>query len=132
MTSNTSVTTATDSSGNGNNGTLTNFTLSGATSNWAAGSTITSGNTCIVLNSTDFEAGKEIKIYPNPSNGIFNILAQENISIELYDVVGKLIMNQKLSIGTNSFDISNFNTGVYLLKVTNNNGNSETHKLIKN
>ena len=132
MTSNTSVTTATDSSGNGNNGTLTNFTLSGATSNWAAGSTITSGNTCIVLNSTDFEAGKEIKIYPNPSNGIFNILAQENISIELYDVVGKLIMNQKLSIGTNSFDISNFNAGVYLLKVTNNNGNSETHKLIKN
>lgn len=34
---NASVTTATDASGNGNNGTLTSFALTGATSNWAAG-----------------------------------------------------------------------------------------------
>lgn len=38
--SNTNVTTAHDSSGLGNDGTLTNFALSGSSSNWVAGSTI--------------------------------------------------------------------------------------------
>lgn len=130
--SNTSETTATDSSGNGNNGTLTNFALMGVTSNWAAGSSITTGNTCATLSSSDFETNTAVTIYPNPSNGIFNIESQENMSIEVYDIIGKLILSQKLSVGTNSFDISNFNTGVYLLKVTNDNGNIQTHKLIKN
>ena len=36
---NAGVTTATDSSGNGNNGTLTNFALTGTTSNWVDGQT---------------------------------------------------------------------------------------------
>mgnify|MGYP006141973023 CR=1 FL=1 len=130
--SNASETTAADSSGNGNNGTLTNFALTGVTSNWASGSVITTGNTCATLSSSDFENSAAITIYPNPSNGIFNIVSQENISIEVYDLIGKLIMSQKLSVGTNSFDISNFNTGVYLLKVINGNGKTQTHKLIKN
>ncbi|KIM09722.1 MAG: hypothetical protein KU29_00220 [Sulfurovum sp. FS06-10] len=131
-TSNTALTTLTDASGNGNNGTLTNFALTGTTSNWASGSTITTGNTCATLSSSDFENNTTVTIYPNPSNGIFNVEAQETSTIEVYDLIGKLILNQKLAVGTNSFDISNFNTGIYLLKVTNDNGNSQTHKLIKN
>jgi hypothetical protein len=129
---NSSTTSLTDSSGNGYTGTLTSFALTGATSNWRLGSIVTTGNTCATLSNSSFEKMKDVTIYPNPSNGIFNIVAQENISIEVYDIIGKLITNQKFSIGTNSFDMSNFNTGVYLLKVTNENGNSETHKLIKN
>lgn len=130
--SNTSETTASDSSGNGYNGTLTGFALTGVASNWAAGSSIATGNTCATLSSSDFENDNVITIYPNPSNGIFNLESQENMSIEVYDIIGKLILSQKLSVGTNSFDISNFNSGVYLLKVTNDNGNIQTHKLIKN
>jgi alpha-tubulin suppressor-like RCC1 family protein len=41
---NTAVTTLTDATTNGNNGTLTNFTLNGATSNWLAGSPIGIGS----------------------------------------------------------------------------------------
>lgn len=130
--SNASETIATDSSGNGYNGTLTGFALTGVTSNWAAGSTVTTGNTCATLSSSDFENDNVITIYPNPSNGIFNIESQQNMSIEVYDIIGKLVLSQKLSVGTNSFDISNFNTGVYLLKVSNDNGNIQTYKLIKN
>jgi len=129
---NAGITTATDDSGNGNNGTLTNFALTGVTSNWAAGSVITTGNTCATLSSSDFENSASITIYPNPSNGIFNIVSLENVSIEVYDLIGKLVMSQKISVGTNSFDISDFNTGVYLLRATDSNGNSDTFKLIKN
>ncbi|MBS1645985.1 MAG: T9SS type A sorting domain-containing protein [Bacteroidetes bacterium] len=41
---NATVTVAADSSGNGNNGTLTNFTLNGTTSNWVAPGAVTTGS----------------------------------------------------------------------------------------
>lgn len=41
--SNSTVTTINDVSGNGNNGTLTNFALSGISSNWVAGASVTPG-----------------------------------------------------------------------------------------
>jgi hypothetical protein len=42
---NTSITSLTDATSNNNNGTLNNFTLSGSTSNWLAGSSVTTGST---------------------------------------------------------------------------------------
>ncbi|AWM14120.1 hypothetical protein DI487_09845 [Flavobacterium sediminis] len=42
---NTSVTTLTDATSNGYDGTLTNFALTGSTSNWLAGSAVTTGST---------------------------------------------------------------------------------------
>ena len=129
---NSTVTSATDSSGNAYTGTLTNFALTGATSNWRSGSTITTGNTCATLGNSDFENNTAITIYPNPSTGVFNIVSQQVVAVEIYDLLGKLVYNQQLVSGTNNVDISNLNTGVYLLKATETNGNSQSHKLIKN
>lgn len=129
---NSTVNSLLDSSSNANNGTLTGFALTGTTSNWRSGSTITTGNACATLGNSDFENVTSITIYPNPSTGIFNIVSQQNASVEIYDLLGKLVYNQSLVSGTNSIDISNFNSGVYLLKATDANGNTETHKLIKN
>ncbi len=129
---NSTINSLVDSSSNANNGTLTGFALTGATSNWRSGSTITTGNTCATLGNSDFDNLTRVTIYPNPSTGIFNIVSQQNVSVEIYDLLGKLVYNQSLVSGTNNIDISNFNAGVYLLKVTDANGNLETHKLIKN
>jgi len=129
---NSTVNSLLDSSSNANNGTLTGFALTGTTSNWRSGSTITTGNTCATLGNSDFENVTSITIYPNPSTGIFNIVSQQNVSVLIYDLLGKLVYNQSIVNGTNSIDISNFNAGVYLLKATDANGNTETHKLIKN
>lgn len=129
---NSTVNSLLDSSSNANNGTLTGFALTGTTSNWRSGSTITTGNACATLGNSDFENVTSITIYPNPSTGIFNIVSQQNASVEIYDLLGKLVYSQSLVSGTNSIDISNFNAGVYLLKATDANGNTETHKLIKN
>lgn len=120
-----------DSSSNANNGTLTNFALTGTTSNWKLGSTVTTGNTCATLGNTDFENIAKITVYPNPSRGVFNIVSQQNMVVEIYDMLGKLVLNQKIAIGTDSVDISNFSSGVYLLKAFDNSGNSESYKLIK-
>ncbi|KGO83817.1 hypothetical protein Q762_00790 [Flavobacterium cauense R2A-7] len=128
---NASVTSLLDGSSNSNNGTLTNFALTGTTSNWKSGSTVTTGNTCATLGNTDFENIAKITVYPNPSTGVFNIVSQQDLVVEVYDLVGKLVLNQKIAIGTNSVDISNFSSGVYLLKAFDNSGNSESYKLIK-
>ncbi len=53
---NTGITTATDSSGNGYDGTLNNFALSGATSNWVSGFTYCD-NAGVVTNNADSGAG---------------------------------------------------------------------------
>jgi hypothetical protein len=71
---------------------------------------------------------KNIKIYPNPGNGIFNFEAERNQSmqncrIEVYNILGKKIY-PKLSI-TNfpfSIDISNQPTGIYLYRLLSENG----------
>lgn len=49
---NTGITTLPDLSGSANNGTLTNFALTGASSNWVSGAPITAGGIPIVLNET--------------------------------------------------------------------------------
>ena len=128
---NISITTLTDASGNANNGTLTNFALTGTTSNFLSGSPIVTGTTCTTLNATNFEVANNIKMYPNPTNGIFTIETQEVCTVEVFDMIGKKVYSNKLSVGSSTIDLSNYTNGIYLLTVTNQKGNSNSFKLIK-
>ena len=78
------------------------------------------------LSSIQFEDTKEnMAIYPNPSEGIFNIKSDVLIeNAEVYDSNGKLVMQLKIS--NNQFDLSALQTGTYLLS-----SNGETRQLIK-
>ncbi|WP_329806993.1 LamG-like jellyroll fold domain-containing protein [Flavobacterium facile] len=128
---NTTITTLTDASGNANNGTLVNFTKTGTTSNFLAGSPIVTGTNCAVLSNESFEVANNIKIYPNPSNGIFAIETQEDSTVEVFDMIGKKVYSNKVSVGSSNIDLSNYTNGIYLLTVTNQKGNLNTFKLIK-
>lgn len=114
---NSSVTTATDSSGNTNNGTLTNFALTGASSNWMAGSTITNGNTCATLEAVNFDSVSSIDIYPNPTTSSFNVSIQETATIEIYDMIGKKVLESTIHPSSNQIDVSHLNSGVYIVNV---------------
>lgn len=64
-------------------------------------------------NVEDISACKVV-IYPNPSNGIVNIITEEDvISVEIVDLSGKTI---KLS-NCNTIDTSSLNSGIYILKI---------------
>jgi bacillolysin len=70
-----------------------------------------------------------VKIYPNPFDATFTIEANEvldNKNVEIFDVLGKKITEQRLFIGKNNINLDNAPNGTYILKV----GNS-TKKLIK-
>jgi len=64
-----------------------------------------------------------MKIYPNPSTGIFNISASANI--EVYNLIGDLILSEN---NTTSIDLTAAPKGMYYVKL--NGGKIE--KLIKN
>lgn len=79
------------------------------------------------------EITSNFNIYPNPSNGSFDIeLENSKIknSVEIYSIFGQKVFesgnNQKSLIS-----ISNLKTGIYLIKVTQN-GNTINKKLVIN
>jgi len=69
----------------------------------------------------EFKKG-EFAIIPNPSNYKLNIdLANLNseTKIEVYDVLGKRIHSKMLNNVKSSIIVSNWDSGVYLVKITN-------------
>jgi uncharacterized delta-60 repeat protein len=115
---NATITTAVDASPSANNATLNNMALNGATSNWLAGSTITTGNTCATLSVTNFNIDNDFKIYPNPTKNSVTILSAVNEKglISVYDINGRLLKNENLN-SKSIIDLSSFQTGMYLFKI---------------
>lgn len=81
----------------------------------------------------------EIKVFPNPTNGVINVefLAEGNddVVIRVYDLLGSLKNEQVFTRRGTQFkqnlDVSDFVEGVYYLEIEVD-GNTFTRKLIKN
>ncbi len=67
---------------------------------------------------TEFSSD-DFKVFPNPTNATFhiNFTTFGNYSAALYDITGKQIVVQKHLQQQNELDLSNFATGIYLLKI---------------
>ena len=88
--------------------------------------------TCYTTLSTPEENLKNLTIYPNPTNGnalYFNFT--KDVTIRMYNVLGKLVKTNKISSENNNIDISNLPKGIYLLKINSEN-QFITRKIIKN
>jgi uncharacterized repeat protein (TIGR03803 family) len=74
-------------------------------------------------------AGTGLKVYPNPSNGIFNIvengeLKNENQTIEVYNLIGEQVYSQKSTFNSQlTINLNNQPSGIYLYRVLSENGN---------
>jgi len=71
-----------------------------------------------------------LTMYPNPSNGntlYFTTSANAELDIQVYDVLGKQIINSKVL--NNTLNISNLNQGIYIVKITEE-GKTATRKLV--
>ena len=58
-----------------------------------------------------------IKVYPNPSDGIFNLQLSIASIIEIYDDKGLLISELKVNSGINRIDLSKQADGIYFIKL---------------
>ena len=74
-----------------------------------------------------------MKIYPNPSNGIFDVKlnsVSENTHIEIYNGVGQLIHSELIQSEITSVNLKAYSNGFYYIKIKNAE-REEVKKLIK-
>ncbi len=75
---------------------------------------------CGLSTSVQEFANININIFPNPSNGIVNIVGLSSIessySINVYDIYGKQVLQTK---NESKIDLSNYTNGVYIMHIIN-------------
>ncbi len=82
----------------------------------------------VVLGNSNFNLPVGFKIYPNPATSIVNIQTEESVKqIEIYTLEGKLITKST----ENKIDVSNLNSGFYMIKITTNENKISIQKLVK-
>ena len=100
---------------------------------------ITNSNNCINYSDTIHVATlgtdnllfNSIKLYPNPTNGVFIVdVINSEYSFAIKDITGKVNNKGKLKLGINQIDISHLSGGIYFITIYNNE-QSITYKLIK-
>jgi endonuclease I len=73
----------------------------------------------------------EIKLYPNPTSGdVLNIDANQNLSITIFDLLGKKLIIDSVSSSKKQVDISKLKSGAYFIKLSSEDGTA-TRKFIK-
>jgi len=75
----------------------------------------------------------DFSVYPNPSVSELNITmnqADSKTNVTVYNILGKQILSQQLTGFTSKINISQWNVGVYLVKVTNDSG-TQTKRFVK-
>ncbi|WP_179336582.1 T9SS type A sorting domain-containing protein [Winogradskyella ludwigii] len=86
------------------------------------------------LNVFDYEFNTELKIYPNPSEGVFTVSSNENItediSYTITDVLGRTVRTGNSKINE-EINIQDLNSGNYIVEIKNNSGEISRMKLIK-
>lgn len=74
-----------------------------------------------------------ITILPNPANNVLQINAT-NIALKnivVYDITGRMMMNQSATGSTAKLDISQFKAGTYILQTLTQDGNTYNQKFVK-
>ena len=82
---------------------------------------------------TELDISQVIKVFPNPSDGIFTIDCcdyDSPFTYTIYNQGGKLIMNEPVESGTKQVDLSGYPTGMYILQVKIGN-DIQLRKMIK-
>lgn len=85
-------------------------------------------------------AGMQLETYPNPVKDMvnleYNLVKEGEVNVELYDPMGKLVKviqnnkNQLEGRHTNTIDASALNAGMYIIKITTEEG-TETSRILK-
>ena len=98
------------------------------------------GFTYSVIRSVVFYDGITLQVYPNPSNGIFNLVYQlpvgQILSLHIYDASGKLLRRQSFTasgfLEKQLYDFSSqvHPNGLYLFRLTTG-GQQQIYKVIK-
>ncbi len=86
-------------------------------------------NSVLSTNENDFL--KSISIFPNPiKDNYLNIRTNTALKIEIFNVLGKRVISDEVNSNKNYLNLSDLNSGIYLIKISNGN-QTITKKLIR-
>jgi hypothetical protein len=87
----------------------------------------------ISLSQENFLFENTVSLYPNPVQNILNIQnTASNLSkVQVYDLNGRLLQNYALPTNEVSLDVSQLNSGVYLVVLENEMGHQISRKIVK-
>jgi hypothetical protein len=78
------------------------------------------------------ELTNSFSIYPNPSNSIITIQADNTIkTVNIYNMIGNLVMVKNISNNQSTLNIENLTDGVYFMELNLSNGSILNSKFIK-
>ena len=108
-----------------------------------SGNTIISGGEFSSVDTSTFRVGEtlginsifenDLNIFPNPSNGVFNIKTSlNNSTYKIYNLIGQHVKSGLIKNGANLIDLRNSIDGVYFMTIQTENGEKIGYKLIKN
>lgn len=84
------------------------------------------------LSVSDFELAGQLDIFPNPASTSITIINSRypNLTYNIYNILGQEVANGSLFNTLNVIQVDNFSKGMYLLKLVDNDSNSEITKKI--
>jgi hypothetical protein len=87
----------------------------------------------ITATNTEPLLGEEISVYPNPASDILSVRTGKirKGNLELFDITGRLHASQEILSRTSRFDVSDYPSGTYILKVRTLEGEYTRKLLIK-
>lgn len=74
------------------------------------------------------DEGEVIEMYPNPTTDVVNVSTNQYQNVEIQDLAGNII---KSEIQNGQINLSGYSSGVYIIRLTDTNGNSISRKIIK-
>ena len=90
----------------------------------------------VVLGIEDNSINLELTAYPNPTANFLTLNVGKaelsTLNFQLFDISGKLIESRKIISSSETIAMENLPTATYFLKVTYNNNEVKTFKIIKN
>ncbi|MDP3557430.1 MAG: kelch repeat-containing protein [Bacteroidota bacterium] len=115
----------------------TSYTVNGTDGNGCTNmTTITqSVSLCTEIAVNSLKENLGVSIFPNPNNGNLNInfaSLAENVTIELYNGIGQLIISKKATSLNSNLNFESAANGIYTLRITENGKNVFNSKVVKN
>lgn len=72
-----------------------------------------------------------ISVYPNPSNGLFTVKAENDFNLNVVDVAGKLVYQGQISNNVNTVNLTNVQAGMYFFKFSSANNSYIQRVIVK-
>lgn len=80
------------------------------------------------------QSANEYKVFPNPTNGKFTLVSSSDTPVQcvLLNSNGQIIASILDAGNTTTFDLENYENGIYFLKIVESSGNVIVEKIIRN